>query len=57
MNRSSKSGWALRMRARLEHGPDIHALETDKPIELTEAALAHVAGGINPQPLPPRDYE
>jgi hypothetical protein len=27
-------------------------------IELTEADLANVAGGINPQPLPPRhDYE
>jgi hypothetical protein len=57
MNRSSKSDWVSRMRARLEHGSEIHALETDKPIELTEAALAHVAGGINPQPLPPRDYE
>jgi hypothetical protein len=31
--------------------------DTSKVIELTGAALAHVAGGLNPQPLPPRAPE
>ncbi len=28
--------------------------ETDEVIELTGPALKHIAGGLNPQPLPPR---
>jgi hypothetical protein len=28
--------------------------DASKVIELTGPALAHVAGGLNPQPLPPK---
>lgn len=37
----------------LKPGTDAYRSALRMPIELTPAEIKHVAGGLNPQPLPP----
>ena len=38
----------------MDHAEDNRTSDADDFVTLSEADLAHVAGGLNPQPLPPR---
>jgi hypothetical protein len=50
----SKSKEPETAKSNLEHGGELKAAKSTRSSELKDTDLDKVAGGLNPQPLPPR---